>query len=305
MIAPGDDPQSVVTRLAHEHLDPVTARRWLRLARPAVQLLSPVGGASYDDLPRVGRLGGLPDVPPGFVWPVWEGHGPLPLVAEVDLGAVRAAGLDPGLALPRRGRLLAFHYDGPFLQDPDGVVDVDDPGTRAASRLLHLDDDPAARVPADGPAGLHVYPERVLRGRGTVSTPGWADVALVEELGDPAAGDGLAAHRRWMSHPVNAEAFRAALAAHLAPPDLSPDEVVHQLGGWAHHVQDPVEAEVAADPLRWRPVLQVGSEPRLGGPPAARSDDEMSWDDLGALYWLARDDRLAELDEVRFTRQSG
>ncbi|MET7902172.1 DUF1963 domain-containing protein [Streptomyces sp. NPDC005355] len=65
--------------LAHAHLPADIAGRWTGLLRPAAHLRR--AGATD---PVVGRLGGLPRLPEGMEWPVWEGHGPLSLVAAVD-----------------------------------------------------------------------------------------------------------------------------------------------------------------------------------------------------------------------------
>jgi Domain of unknown function (DUF1963) len=51
------------------------------------------------------RIGGVPDLPPGFVWPSWNGR-ELDFVAQVDLEAVAA--VDPETILPRRGVLSFF-----------------------------------------------------------------------------------------------------------------------------------------------------------------------------------------------------
>lgn len=58
----------------------------------------------------VSRLGGTPDVPPGFVWPQWEGR-PLAFVGQLrceELAPVEFSGL-----MPRTG-LISFFYEGEF-----------------------------------------------------------------------------------------------------------------------------------------------------------------------------------------------
>ncbi|MCY7401989.1 MAG: DUF1963 domain-containing protein, partial [Nocardioides sp.] len=76
-----------LAELAATHLDPDTARRWLALLRPAVQLVQARPGDRV-----VARLGGTPELPLGTDWPQWPGHGPLSFVAEVDLAAPAAPG---------------------------------------------------------------------------------------------------------------------------------------------------------------------------------------------------------------------
>lgn len=261
-----------LTALAREHLDEAGARAWLGLLRPAV-LLRPAGPGE----PAVARLGGSPDLPPRADRPRWPGEGPLRLVAEVDLAAVAAAGLDAGLRLASTGRLLAFCYD-----DPDGtgaIVDAADPGTAAGWRLLHLEGVGPALGAHTALAGVQVltWPDSehpVLEIAG-VELPD----AMEERLGE------------------------------LLDDAVGEDAVGHQLGGWARPVQGAVEWEAAEarlgaatwdeehrrEALRWRPLLQVD-----GGADSA-------WGDAGCLYWLARTDgtRPPEPSELGFTWQTG
>ena len=105
----GEDDQAYLRRLAALHLDDDVARRWLALLRPAVRLLECAPGRD-----TVARLGGQPVVPMGFEWPVWEGHGPLSFIGEVDLDALTRAGLRLDIKLPTTGRLLLFYFDGSY-----------------------------------------------------------------------------------------------------------------------------------------------------------------------------------------------
>ena len=243
----------------------------------------------------------MPSTPEGFSWPVWEGHGPLTFVAEVDLVALASAGLDPGIPLPAHGRLLAFYYDGSYRDDVDAVVGTWDPETLAGARLVHVETGPDDRA-ALPPEGVRVLPEQLLAGRQSVTFPTFEHPVLERAFRARGLSD-----QRWMSHPVNDDDFLEALHSLL-----DRDEPGHQLGGWADHIQGPVEDEVAqavlggeqaklgseahaAEAERWTLLLQVGSEAEL----------DAMWGDLGALYWLARRDRLPQLDEVSFTWQCG
>jgi uncharacterized protein YwqG len=95
-----------------------TARAGLRLTR------APRDGA---ELVR-SRLGGSPDVPPGFVWPTWSGR-ELGFLGQIDLGAVAA--VDPGTLLPREGLLLFFHD---VAAGPSGLS----PAHRGSCRVVHV-----------------------------------------------------------------------------------------------------------------------------------------------------------------------
>jgi uncharacterized protein YwqG len=127
-----------------------TARTGMRLTR------AQSGGA---ELGR-SRLGGSPDLPPGFVWPIWSGR-ELGFLGQIDLGAVAA--VDGGTALPREG-LLLFFYD--VAAGPSGLS----PAHRGSCRVV-LVSARADELEADGrhaPAlrtlPLAVSPELMLPG---------------------------------------------------------------------------------------------------------------------------------------------
>ena len=297
----GESDREFVERLAHAHLDPELAIRWLGLLQPAVRLVPPSAGER-----PVARFGGLPSAPSGFTWPEWEGHGPLTFVAEVDLAAVAARGLDAGIPLPEHGRLLAFYYDGSYQDDVDGVVGTWDPETLAGARLLHVEAGPGECVPQPAPDGVTVLREKHLAGRQSVTFPTWEHPVVEQTFERKGAG-----HDRWMAHPVNNDDFLEALDTFR-----DQDDPGHQLGGWADHIQGPVEDEVAqaalggeqvdlrspehaAEARRWTLLLQIGSEDEDD------AEDEAVWGDLGTLYWMIRRERLPRLDEVSFTWQCG
>jgi len=266
-----------LTRLAHEHLDDDAARRWLGLLRPAVQLVPAQPGD-----PVIARLGGTPALPDGTPWPEWPEHGPLSFVVEVDLAALAVSDLDPGLALATEGRLLGFYFDDP--EETGAIVYPGDPGSLAGARLLHVTGTPPSARPAVE-----------LSGRQVLTWPGWEhpvrELLGLDEVMEP---------------------FDEVLGELLE--EELPDMWGHQLGGWVHPVQGPVELEAAqtrlgeatydevhvAEAMRWRPLLQVDSDDAAG----------TSWGDEGCLYWLARTDGstlpdLADPADIAFTWQCG
>ncbi|HVM27909.1 MAG TPA: YwqG family protein [Mycobacteriales bacterium] len=288
----GESDLAYLTRLAEAHLPPAIAAQWLPLLRPAARLLP-----APDDAPVVARLGGSPRLPADLPWPVWEGHGPLSFVGEVDLAVLAQARVDTGLQLPAEGRLAFFYFDGSY-DDFAGVVGTWDPESLAGARVLHLTDDPAALVQRTAPDRVPVFGERLLTARQATTFPTWEHPALQRVFKRPGED-----HSSWMQHPVNAEPFTDALHT------LRAGAPAHQIGGWADLVQGPVELEVAHavlglgddwdDPRlereaeRWTLLLQVDS------------DDDMQWGDVGTLYWLARHDDLAagDLSRASFTWQ--
>ena len=290
----GEDDASYLQRLAHLHLEPEIAARWLELLRPAIRL-----AAAQPATPTVARLGGDPLVPAGFTWPVWDGHGPLSYIGEIDLAALAATGLPLDIALPRNGRFLIFYFDGSY-DDFDGIVGTWDSSSLAGQRLLHLTDEPSTCAPMTAPANVPVFSEHLYTARPMMTFPNWEHPALRAEFKDPAQDD-----RSFMDHPVNAGDFAHSLF------EMHDDAPMHQIGGWAWPDQGPVENEVAGA------VLDLGSDwtdPRRDEE-AARwtllvqidSDNDMMWGDVGKLYWLARPADLdrADLSRVSFTWQCG
>ncbi|MDJ0380546.1 YwqG family protein [Streptomyces sp. G-G2] len=279
-------------RLAHQHLPADAAERWVGLLRPGVRLEVGVGTGG-----AVGRLGGLPRLPAGVEWPVWEGHGPLSLVASVDCAALPADALD--IAFPADGTLLFFYFDGRLDDGDDALVLAADPDSRAGARVLHVPvgADPVER---EAPPGLAPYPVAYLTARPTMtSTEPWHP--HVQRTFAPQAAFGSR-----YDHPVCGQEFLDAVW------DFDGD-VGHQLGGHAHAIHNPVELEIADaalggatswdDPLirdevdRWVLLAQFDSE----------NAADMMWGDCGALYWLIRPEDLAALrfDRALFTWQCG
>src|SRR5262249_3955246 len=80
------------------------------------------------------HLGGVPDLPPNFVWPSWNG-GDLDFLGQVDLAEVAASAPDAfgPPALPASGLLLFFYGLGAA---PAGLARDD----REGSRVLYLDE---------------------------------------------------------------------------------------------------------------------------------------------------------------------
>lgn len=298
--APAVKDLATLTRIARAHLDADVAERWLAMLRPGVRLV-PAGRA--DNV--IARIGGRPVVPSDFEWPVWEGAGPLSFVAEVDLEALAAEALDPGVELPTQGRLLAFYFDGSY-DNFESIVGTWDRTTLAGARLVHLAEPQATGAPMAPPDGVAEFGEQIMSGRQITTHPGWEHHLLRAEFG---AEDWD--FQTWRAHPIQGEAFNEALFA------LDEGDVPrHQIGGWADPVQGPVELEVAqaaiaeenpygsaahiAEALQWRPLLQVDSD----------DASQMMWGDVGTLYWLGRDSdgelgELGELGLVSFTWQCG
>lgn len=276
--------EDALHELARAQLPADIAERWIGLFRPGIGL----GSADGSGAGRVvGRLGGLPGLPAGQEWPVWEGHGPLSFIASVDLGELPHGSLD--IDLPADGTLAFFYFDG---QADDGAAQVyaDRPESRAGARVVYVPAD-AAVAERPVPPGLTAYAEVPLVAWAETTAPYLWHPLVYREFG-PMDDE----------HPLWDEDFKEALW------DLG--ESRHRIGGHADPVQDEVETEVAHgalgcppwnDPrineeaLRWLPLAQFDSDDDAG----------MMWGDGGSLYWLIRPEDLAarRFDRAMFTWQ--
>ncbi|GAA3366500.1 DUF1963 domain-containing protein [Streptomyces antimycoticus] len=278
MVRMTTEPDALHT-LARTHLPADLAARWTGLLRPAAHL-RPAGAAD----PVVGRLGGLPRLPEGTDWPVWEGHGPLGFVADLDCAALPGEELD--IPLPADGRLAFFYYGD---EDDDALVDTADPDTWAGARVLHLPPASADAPVRPAPPGLTPYPELPLTVHMAPSAPDFDLPALTAACGEDAFPD----------------AFERAIWDHQSG-------AAHQIGGHAQAVQGAVEIVVAHGALGGRDVSW--EDPRLDEEAGrwvllaqfdSDEDADMMWGDCGALYWLIRPDDLAagRFEEAMFAWQ--
>lgn len=275
--------------LASKHLPPDIAERWLELLRPSARLAVATGSDSV-----AGHLGGQPKLATGVDWPVWEGHGPLSFIASIDCAALPAQTLN--LDLPKSGSLLFFYFDGQ-LDDGDALVLAEDRDSWAGARVLYVPE--GADVPdRETPEELQPYPlvPMTARVEMTAAEP-WHP--RIRETFAPGAPFG----QRY-DHPVCTQEFLDALWEF-------DDTVGHQVGGYAHSVQNPVEIEIAEAVLEGK--VSWG-DPRLSDEAGswvllAQFDSEdaagMMWGDCGALYWLIRPQDLADrrFDRAMFTWQ--
>lgn len=233
------------------------------------------------------RIGGLPDAPADFVWPISSAGEPLSFVAQLDLAEVHAAKLPGSSVLPERGLLSFFHgYEpGP-----------DDAHCGNAGRVLLFDTaSPLVAAPA---------PEH----------PSWTLVPRTPIAFDPQTEE---------VPPIESPFYALLLAAVGVPEPDSVSDVAEVFGDFVDHYgsrgvrdddehpvhrvlgyADPLQADVylategnaSKVPLaawttlahhkaaaRWRLLLQIDSDP-------AR---EMLFGDGGVLSFMIREDDLA------------
>lgn len=219
------------------------ARVSLRLTRDAGTSLS--------------RVGGVPDVPPGFAWPSWQGRD-LAFLAQVDLAAVAA--IEPDTVLPPRG-LMLFFYD--LAKRPSGLS----PAHGGSCRVLVVDGELAAaeaRAPALRATPLELSRELMLPGAWSFQAEEldltWEEREAWDELRERLArGQGVeleetsigrsALHRLLGYHEEVGREIEVDCA--LAAAGFDADDV---------EVYGEHRPALEADARRWRLLLQVSAD---------------------------------------------
>ncbi|MFI6448175.1 YwqG family protein [Kitasatospora sp. NPDC050543] len=306
---------SGLSDLAHQHLPPAVAERWIGVLRPAARLaVAPAASTAPDatapdatasaangaaeagvEQAGAGQLGGLPELPPGVPWPQWPGHGPLTFIASVDCAALPHGELD--LELPTGGTLLFFYFDGQ-LDGGQALVIYSDQESQAGARVLYV---PAGveTVERPLPDGLTAYPRLPLTAQPEATAPEYDEPALAAAFGTEGQDP-----EHMLDHPVCGEDFTAAV--HAARPGPR-----HRIGGFPHPVQGSVQYEAARAALgpgtQWDDPRVRAMADRLVLLAQIDSDyrARMMWGDMGVLYWLISPEDLAarRFDKALFTWQ--
>src|SRR5262245_18308358 len=250
----------------------------LRLTLPAVRFFTrPAAHCSLGE----SRIGGAPDVPGDFRWPVFDGQ-PLAFIAQLNLMEV-ASTLSTG-EFPLAGSLL-FFYDA--RQQNWGF----DPKDRGSAAVAYFPPE-VALEPRELPPSMDEqgrFSLCAVRELHTVPTlPGY-DSPLLDHLALTEAEQ---------------DRYFENVLQHL---NSAGGKVYHQLGGYAEPIQNDMQLECQLttndiycgdptgyqDPRRtaleagqadWRLLLQVDSD----------DNANMMWGDAGRLYyWIRRQDLAA------------
>ena len=224
------------------------------------------------------RLGGEPDLPPKFSWPVYKGK-PLSFIAQVNLEAVaRVMSTAP---LPKRGHLWFFYAAD---QDNWGF----DPKDRGSS-VVHYEADVALErraLPRELPAQGRFQPCAIVMSS-------YVDIPSMEDQRNPLMG-------------LDDDAFDnyTEVQDQLAAPS---NDVAHKLLGHAQTIQGAMElecalttngiytgdgrgykdrraAKLAQSQYDWRLLLQIDTDDSAG----------MMWGDAGRIYYWIREQDLLE-----------
>ena len=255
------------------------------LARPSLRLTT--GGEA-----GASRLGGAPDLPPGFEWPRWHGR-ELVFLGQLDLAAVAAH--VPETGLPGNG-LLLFFYEAE--RRPSGLA----PNHAESCRVIVVGGQPLEAAPRE----RAVFPARPLAFSRELTLPPAHSFQL-----DPLDLDGPE-FAAWELLRERLAKLQGVVLDEVSEGWL----VLHRLLGHADPVYgremeldcqlvagglDLSEGEAYVDPRRdelepgaaeWRLLLQLSSDPELG----------WEWSDpFGRLYlWIHADDlRAGDFSRVR------
>lgn len=222
--------------------------------------LLPTPADEADLPPGASKIGGQPDLAPGFAWPEWRGV-PQSFIAQVALPDL--APYPVSAALPPTG-LLSFFYDAE--QRTWGF----DPGDRGSWLVAYTDADTGSLRRTPRPGG-DSFAACAVRFATELTLP------MFDVLRDELA----------LTYD-DVEAY-AALERRAYPPDGRWGQEIHRLLGHPQPIQDDMrtELQLAGDALGpptigaadWRLLLKIDSDDRAG----------MMWGDVGRIYyWMPR-----------------
>lgn len=245
----------------------------------------------HDDELEIGasRIGGTPDVPPGFEWPHWmpskrrddkygqpwvpDGPAPLGFIAQIDLSSTPQV----DAALPSTGWLY-FFYDR--FCEPWGF----DPEDRGCCRVAYVDCHRSQLTRAKSPADLdeeHVaYPSAVAAK---------VELTLPEYLPDLEYGTAeYEAYRGIVDELIAAQGVMHHRLLGHAQPVQNPMELECQLAsngvycGGASHFQEAQAKALEPGAVDWRLFLQIDTDDDGPG---------WMWGDVGRIYyWIKKQD---------------
>lgn len=210
-------------------------------------------------------IGGQPQVPAGFEWPVYNGR-PLDFLLQLDLAVLAA--FETGLNLPKAGRLLFFY-------DTEIQTWGFRPEDRGSSAVIYLTESDKLQL-ASGPDGTRIF--------------GQMPVTFAQTRTSPDS------RSPWASKPPTT-------TDHSGSDDAGPD-MNGQIGGYPHVVQNSMELQcelvcsgLTATPAAYHSLaaMRAGREVRnwrlLAQIPSIEALNLM-WGDGGMLYFWIKQDAL-------------
>jgi uncharacterized protein YwqG len=242
------------------------------LTKPSIRLYTTPAG-EYDISIGASRIGGVPDVSPGFTWPDWKGV-PQSFIAQIYLNDVHQ--YDTNGTLPLSG-MLWFFYDA--KQGTYGA----DPADRGGWRVIFSDDYSGLQriaAPANLPAesqfkacSVSFASEVTLSQSPKLDIPDfdWTDdeIHKYETLLStfPNPDDHAALHNRLLGNPETIQddmRLECQLASH-----------------GVMDINDPRAVRLSKGAKEWQLLLQIDTDERIG----------MRWGDAGTIYyWITGSD---------------
>jgi uncharacterized protein YwqG len=246
------------------------------ISKDSIRLFTTPAG-EYDISIGASRVGGVPDVPPGFTWPDWKGV-PQSFIAQVYLNDVRQ--YDTNGTLPQSG-MLCFFYDA--KQETYGAAPADLGGWR----VIFSDDYAGLQrtaAPANLPAesqfkacSVSFVSEITLSQQPKLEIPDfdWTDeeIQKYETLlaTFPNPDDHAALHNQLLGNPQTIQ------------DDMRLECQLASLG--VTDMNDPRVAELSKGAKEWQLLLQIDTNERIG----------MRWGDAGMIYfWITGSDLKAQ-----------
>ena len=257
------------------------------LAKDSIRLYTTPAG-KYDISIGASRIGGVPDVPPGFTWPVWRGV-PQSFIAQIYLNDVHQ--YDTNGTLPLRG-MLWFFYDA--KQETYGA----DPADRGGWSVMFSEDYAGLQriaAPANLPAvsqfkacTIRFASEVTLSQSPKLDIPDfdWTDdeIHKYETLLStfPNPDDHAALHNRLLGNPETIQddmRLECQLASHGVT-----------------DINDPRAARLSKGAKEWQLLLQIDTDERIG----------MRWGEAGTIYyWITESDlQKHDFDDTWLVLQS-
>jgi len=249
------------------------------------------------------RMGGMPDLPPGFKWPDWQPLPPIDLrtgkrpkgrlparplhfVAQLNLADI--AHLSPARVLPSAG-WLCFFYDIETM--PWGF----DPADRGGWRVCYVDTPVQALVRTSRPDDDGAYPTEPCRLEFSeeISLPGEADRTPDEPL-EKALERGEAVDDlmdKLYGQSMSTEGLHRILGR--AQDIQSPMELECQLAsnglycGNSSGYEDPRAKSLAEGAADWRLLFQIDTDEDNPG---------WMWGDCGRIFYWIREQDLLDRD---------
>jgi uncharacterized protein YwqG len=245
------------------------------IARPSIRLKT----TQVDEITLAlgaSKLGGLPDLPKGVVWPEKQRQ-PQSFIAQIHLADVRAYDIDN--VLPEAG-MLWFFYDS--MQETFG----ESPADRAGWSVIFAEDVPLKRALA--PA--HLPPESQFHACALAFASEYT-LSLQPQLEIPAfdwSTDEQEQYEQLLSTFPDVADHATIHNRLLGNPDTIQDDMRQQCQLTAHGVtdiDDPRAADLLKGAMQWQLLLQVDSNEQAAG---------MLWANNGMLYyWITRADLRA------------